>query len=162
ACVEQYGAGEPHLPILEALTDLCRRDPALVELIRAVAPTWLFQLPWLSSAVEREALRQELSGAGQTRMLREMGELLDRYTEERPLLLVTEDLHWSDHATVQLIDYVTRRRTGTRLLWLASFRLSEIIGADHPLATVRRELRLHRLCDEIWLYVFSGTASGPS
>jgi DNA-binding winged helix-turn-helix (wHTH) protein len=95
-CVEQYGAGEPHLPILEALTDLSHRDASLVDLIRAVAPTWLFQLPWLAGAEEREALRRELSGAGQARMLREMGELLDRYTEQRPLLLVTEDLHWSD------------------------------------------------------------------
>ena len=90
---------------------LSRRDPSLVDLIRAVAPTWLFQLPWLSSPEEREALRRELSGAGQARMLREMGELLDRYTEQRPLLLVTEDLHWSDPATVQLIDYLARRRS---------------------------------------------------
>jgi len=154
-CVEQYGEGEPYLPVLEALTAMCRRDTRLVELIRAVAPTWLLQLPWLSSATEREALRRELTGTGQGRMLREMGELLDRYTADRPLLLVTEDLHWSDQATVQLVDYVARRRTGTRLLWLASFRLSEIIGADHPLAPVRRELRLHRLCDEIVLDAFS-------
>ncbi|HSC94228.1 MAG TPA: winged helix-turn-helix domain-containing protein, partial [Burkholderiales bacterium] len=82
-CVEQYGAGEPYLPILEALTKLCRRDAALPDLIRAVAPTWLLQLPWLSSAAEREALRRELAGAGQARMLREMGELLDRCTENR-------------------------------------------------------------------------------
>jgi DNA-binding winged helix-turn-helix (wHTH) protein/tetratricopeptide (TPR) repeat protein len=154
-CVEQYGAGEPHLPILEALTDLCRRDPALVELIRAVAPTWLFQLPWLSSGAEREALRQELSGAGQTRMLREMGELLDRYTEQRPLLLITEDLHWSDSATVQLMDYIARRRSPARLLWLGSFRVTELIAADHPLATVRHELRLHGLGTELVLDDFT-------
>lgn len=43
-------------------------------------------------------------------MLREMGELLDRYTANRPLLLITEDLHWSDHATVQLMDHVAWRR----------------------------------------------------
>lgn len=154
-CVEQYGEGEPYLPVLEALTALSRRDAGLVELIRAVAPTWLLQLPWLSNAAEREALRRELTGTGQGRMLRELGELLDRYTADRPLLLVTEDLHWSDQATVQLVDYIARRRTGTRLLWLASFRLSEIIGADHPLASARRELRLHRLCDEIVLDAFS-------
>ena len=154
-CVEQYGEGEPYLPVLEALTALCRRDAGLVELIRAVAPTWLLQLPWLSSAAEREALRRELTGTGQVRMLREMGELLDRCTADRPLLLVTEDLHWSDQSTVQLIEHVARRRTGSRLLWLASFRLSEIIGANHPLAAVRQELRLHRLCDEIVLDAFS-------
>lgn len=154
-CVEHYGEGEPYLPVLEALTALCRRDAGLVELMRSVAPTWLLQLPWLSSAQEREALRRELAGTGQMRMLREMGELLDRYTADRPLLIVTEDLHWSDQATVQLIGYLARRRTPTRLLWLASFRLSEVIGADLPLAAARRELRLHRLCEEIVLDAFS-------
>jgi DNA-binding winged helix-turn-helix (wHTH) protein len=109
-CVEQSGAGEPYLPALEALSALSRRDPSFGELIRAVAPTWLLQLPWLSSAEERDALRRELAGSGQARMLREFGELLERYTQNRPLLLVTEDLHWSDHATVQLIDHIARRR----------------------------------------------------
>jgi hypothetical protein len=154
-CVEQYGAGEPYLPVLEALTSLCHRDAALAELIRAVAPTWLLQLPWLSSAAERESLRRELSGAGQARMLRELGELLDRYTADRPLLLVTEDLHWGDSATVQLMDYLARHRSSARLLWLASFRLTEIIAADHPLRVLRHELRLHGLCEEIVLDAFS-------
>jgi len=154
-CVANYGEAESHLPILEALTGLSRRDPSLAQLIREVAPTWLLQLPWLSSASERERLRSELADVGQTRMLREMAELLDRYTAERPLLLVTEDLQWADPATVQLMDYVVRRRSGARLMWLASFRLTEVIAADHPLATLRHELRLHGLGREIVLDAFS-------
>ena len=55
-CVEQYGTGEPYLPVLEALGELCRRDVALPALLRTVTPTWLLQLPWLSTAEEREAL----------------------------------------------------------------------------------------------------------
>jgi len=98
-CVEHYGTGEPYLPVLEALAELCRSDRTLPDLLRTVAPTWLLQLPWLSTADERDALRRELAGVGPDRMLREMGEVLDRYTEQRPLLLVTEDLHWSDRAT---------------------------------------------------------------
>ena len=109
-CVEHYGSGEPYLPVLEALAELCRKDRTLPALLRTVAPTWLLQLPWLGTAEERDALRRELAGVGPDRMLREMGELLDRYTEQRPLLLVTEDLHWSDRATIQLIDHVARRR----------------------------------------------------
>jgi predicted ATPase len=154
-CMELYGAGEPYLPVLEALAELCRNDPALPTLLRAVAPTWLLQLPWLSTAEERVALRRELAGVSPDRMLREMGELLDRYTEQRPLLLVTEDLHWSDRSTVQLIDYLARRRGHARLMWLASFRLSEVIALDHPLNSLRHELRLHRLCDEVVLDPFS-------
>jgi DNA-binding winged helix-turn-helix (wHTH) protein len=154
-CVEQHGAGEPYLAVLEALAALCRRDASLADLIRTVAPTWLHQLPWLSSAAERQALQREFSGEVQAPMLREAGELLDRYTESRPLLLVTEDLHWSDRATVQLINYIARRRTGTRLLWLASFRPVELIAADHPLQAVRRELRFPGLLEEIFLDSFS-------
>jgi len=154
-CVEQYGAGEPYLPVLEALTMLCKRDAATAALIRAVAPTWLLQLPWLSSAEEREALRRDLAGSAPARMLREMGEFLDRYTEAHPLVLVTEDLHWSDQATVQLMDYVARRRSPARLLWIASFRLTEIIAGEHPLHATRNELRLHGLAEELVLDAFS-------
>jgi DNA-binding winged helix-turn-helix (wHTH) protein/tetratricopeptide (TPR) repeat protein len=155
-CVEQYGGGEPYLPVLEAIGELCRRDPAAAPLLRNIAPTWLVQLPWLSSADERDALRRELAGVGADRALREMGEFLDRYTEQQPLLLVTEDLHWSDRATIQLIDYIARRRGSARLMWLATFRLAEVVALDHPLNPLRRELRLHRLCEEVVLDPFSG------
>ena len=154
-CVDLYGAGEPYLPVLEALAEVCRSDSEVAALLRTVAPTWLVQLPWLSTADEREALRRELAGVGPDRMLREMGQLLDRYTERRPLLLVTEDLHWSDRATIQLIDYVARRRGTARLMWLASFRLAEVVARDHPLSPLRHELKLHGLCEEIVLDPFS-------
>ena len=77
-CVEQHGTGEPYLPILEALAELCRRDSTVVLLLRAVAPAWLLQLPWLSTPEERDGLRREVAGASQDRMLREIGEFLDR------------------------------------------------------------------------------------
>ena len=82
------------------------------------------------SAPRRNATRcgANSPASGPDRMLREMGELLDRYTEQRPLLLVTEDLHWSDRATIQLIDHVARRRGRARLMWLASFRLAEVVA----------------------------------
>jgi DNA-binding winged helix-turn-helix (wHTH) protein/tetratricopeptide (TPR) repeat protein len=156
-CVQHYGTAEPYLPVLGALAELCRRDAQAPALLRTVAPTWLLQMPWLSTAEQREALLRELVGANPQRMLREMGEFLDRYTEGQPLLLITEDLHWSDTSTVQLIDYVARRRDNSRLMWLSSFRLAEVIALDHPLNALRHELRLQGLCDEIVLDAFSET-----
>ncbi|MGZ5093001.1 MAG: AAA family ATPase [Burkholderiales bacterium] len=156
-CVDQGGAGEAYLPVLDALSELCRRDASFGALIRTVAPVWLLQLPWLTSAEDREILRRDLSGSGQPRMLREFGELLDRYTSDKPLLLVTEDLHWSDQATLQLMDHIARRRGAMRLLWVASFRLTEVIASDHPLKSLRHELKLHGLSDEIVLDAFSET-----
>jgi DNA-binding winged helix-turn-helix (wHTH) protein len=159
-CVEHHGTGEPYLPVLEALAELCRFDGSVSPLLRAVAPSWLLQLPWLSSAGQRDALRGELPRLGLDGMLREMGEVLDRYTEGRPLLLVTEDLHWSDHWTIQLIDYIARRRGSARLMWLASFRPAEVIALNHPLNRVRHELRLHGMCEEVMLDPFSEAEVG--
>ena len=154
-CVEHYGTGEPYLPVLEALSELCRVDATLVPLLRAVAPTWLLQMPWFTSAEEREVLRKELAGVAAERMLREMGALLDRSGERKPLLLVTEDLHWGDRATIQLMDYLARRRGNARLMWLVTFRLAEVVALDNPLNRLRRELRVHQLCEEIVLDAFS-------
>jgi hypothetical protein len=40
-------------------------------------------------------------------------------------------------------------------MWLASFRLTEVIALNHPLNRLRHELRLHNLCEEIVLDPFS-------
>lgn len=154
-CVEHYGTSEPYLPVLEALGHLCRDDASVAPLLSAVAPTWLLQLPWLSTPDRRESLQRELVGVGPERMPRELGELLDRYTEQRPLLLITEDLHWGDRATIQLLDFIARRRAGTRLMWLSSFRLTEVIVSNEPLNALRHELRVQNLCEEVVLDPFT-------
>jgi DNA-binding winged helix-turn-helix (wHTH) protein len=154
-CVEQFGAGEPYLPVLEALKTLAKRDPGVVQLMRQVAPMWLLQMPWLVADADRGTLHAALVGAGQDRMVRELWELLERYTDEQPLLLITEDLHWSDQGTLRLMEHFARRRGTLRLLWIASFRLTQVIAEEHPLQRVRQELQLHRLCDELLLDPFS-------
>ncbi|MBX3604798.1 MAG: AAA family ATPase [Piscinibacter sp.] len=154
-CVEQYGAAEPYLPVLEALNTLCGDDPKVLPLVRQVAPTWLVQMPWHLDEADRAALQREVAGASQDRMLREMGVLLEHLAARTRLLLVLEDLHWADVATVRLLDHLARRRGPARLLVLASFRPAEVIADEHPLGNLRRELRLHRLCDEVHLEGFT-------
>jgi DNA-binding winged helix-turn-helix (wHTH) protein/tetratricopeptide (TPR) repeat protein len=154
-CVEQYGSGEPYLPVLQALGDLCREYPALATAMRTAAPTWLLQLPWLSSDAERAALTRELVGVSQERMVREFHELMSRFTADRPMLIVIEDLHWSDEATLALINHFARQRGPARVLWIGSFRLTQVIAEGHPLQGLRQELRLQRLAQEILLDPFS-------
>ncbi len=144
-CVESFGRGEPYLPWLEALASLAAGLDDLPALLRRLAPSWLAHLPWLQDEADRVAA----PAGGLERMPREMAALLEQIGQ--PLVLVLEDLHWSDHASVQLLDFVARRRAPARLLLLATFRATELLLAEHPLAGVRRELRLHRLADEIGL-----------
>jgi DNA-binding winged helix-turn-helix (wHTH) protein/tetratricopeptide (TPR) repeat protein len=154
-CVEQFGAGEPYLPVLEALSALCRSQPEFLDLMRSFAPTWLVQLPWLMSEAEPATLYRDLSGANQERKVREIAELMGRFTAQHPVLLLTEDLHWSDTATLRLLDHFARRTSPARIMWLGTYRLMQVIAESHPLKELRQELRLHRLCEEVVLDPFS-------
>ena len=152
-CVEHYGPAEPYMPLLEALNALCRTPlgAAIRERLPAVAPTWLLQMPWLMDPDDRRALRQDVGTATQDRMLRELGELLDRSGDAVPTVVVFEDLHWSDHATVQALAFIAHRRTPSPLMIIGSFRPTELIIQQHPLASLRHELKMRRLCQEIAL-----------
>jgi predicted ATPase/DNA-binding winged helix-turn-helix (wHTH) protein len=151
--VEHYGRGEPYLPVLEALGRLARgpERESLLRGLRERAPSWLMQLPWLLSPAEREGLGRELLGVTRVRMLRELAELLEGITAEVPLILVLEDLHWSDAATLDALAMLARRREPARLLVLGTYRPIEVIVSGHPLKAVKQELTLHGHCAELAL-----------
>ena len=107
-CLEQYGTGEAYLPVLEAIGRLCREQPHVVDVLHAHAPMWLLQMPSLVSDSDRELLNRGVSGATRERMLREMGEALEALTAGMPLVLILEDLHWSDYSTLDLISYLAQ------------------------------------------------------
>ena len=142
-CVEQYGTGEAYLPILEALGQLCQlpHGERLVALLRQQAPTWLGQMPWLLTSEDRDRLHDELHGITRARMLRELATVLDTLTADTPLVLVLEDLHWSDYATLDLLAFLARRYTPAQLLMLGTYRPVEVIVQEHPLQTVVYELQ---------------------
>ncbi|MBT9465603.1 AAA family ATPase [Hydrogenophaga sp.] len=150
-CIEHYGSGEPYMPILEALNTLCRLPDGnhLIRSMREVAPTWLLQMPWFVSDEDRRQLQREAAGATQDRMLREFGELVDRMPREASVLLVLEDLHWCDHATVQLLGYLAHRRGPAGLMVLGTLRPTELVLEEHPLGSLRQQLRARRLSVEI-------------
>jgi DNA-binding winged helix-turn-helix (wHTH) protein/predicted ATPase len=150
-CIEHYGSGEAYLPVLEALGRLCRQpgQAQFIGLLRQYAPTWLVQLPWLLSPAERDALQREVRGTTRERMLREMAEALEVLTAETPLVLILEDLHWSDTATLDLLASLARRREAARLLLIGTYRPVEVIVREHPLRGLSQELQLHGQCTEL-------------
>ena len=158
-CVEQYGAGEPYMPVLEALTRLCQEagGERVVELLRKFAPTWLAQMPALLSYADREQLQATAQGVTQRRMLREMAQALEALASETPLVLALEDLHWSDFSTLELISAIARRTEPARLLILGTYRPTEMLANDHPLRAMKQELELHRNCEELRLKLLSET-----
>ncbi len=159
-CLEHFGEGEPYFPILEALAGLCRESARdrTIEILWQHAPMWLAQMPWLIGEAARERLKRETLGAAKERMLREIAEAIEAFTTETPLILVLEDLHWSDNSTVDLIGHLARRPGPARLLIVGTVRPAETIIKRHPLRELQRELQAHRLCAELPLELLSENA----
>ena len=157
-CLEQYGTSEAYLPVLEAIGRLCREQGQLVDLLRTHAPMWLLQMPSLMSASDRESLSQEVLGASRERMLREMGRALEALTADLPLVLILEDLHWSDYSTLDLISYLAGQRQAARLMLIGTFRTVELIVSGHPLKAVKHELLARQQCEELPLEYLSEEA----
>jgi DNA-binding winged helix-turn-helix (wHTH) protein/tetratricopeptide (TPR) repeat protein len=150
-CLEHYGAGEAYLPFLDAFSRLARTPGGewVVAHLRQHAPAWLLELPSLISAPERAALQLQVGAATRERMLREMAEAVEAMTSQAPLILVLEDLHWSDYSTLDLVAFLARRRDRARVMVIGTYRPVDVIVSDHPLKDVKRELQVHGLCQEL-------------
>jgi predicted ATPase len=98
-------------------------------------------MPALLSSPELEALQRKVQGATRERMLREMAEALEALTVEWPLVLVLEDLHWSDSATLDLVSFLARRRQPARLLVVGTYRPVEVIIRELPYEGSSRNCR---------------------
>src|SRR5262249_6570570 len=123
-CVPHVRDGEPYLPILEALAQLARTlGRRLVDTLHTYAPSWLLRLPALMSPEERKRLREEILDHTQPPVLREISDALEALSQENPVVLVLEDLQWSDAATIAFLSSIARRRGPARLMVLATFRM---------------------------------------
>jgi predicted ATPase len=157
-CLEQYGTSEAYLPVLEAIGRLCREERHLIDMLRAHAPMWLLQMPSLMTVSDRESLTREVFGATRERMLREMGDALEALTLDLPLVLILEDLHWSDRSTLDLISYLARQRQAAQLMLIGTYRTAELIVSGHPLNAVKQELLAKQQCEELPLEYLSEEA----
>lgn len=141
-CVEQYGQSEAYLPLLEAANRLCRAPGGerLVERLKQFAPTWLVQMPSLLDQQDLASLQQRVQGFNRERMLREMAEAAELLAARRGVVLVIEDLHWSDTATLEWLAYIARRREAAKLLLLCAYRPADMLVSGSPLKSVVQEL----------------------
>lgn len=137
-CVEGHGRGEAFYPVLEAIGRLCRsaRGDEVARLIVTVAPTWAVLMPAHVPEAQRHALRADVMGAGKDRIVREGCALLEALAVEQPLLLVLDDLQWSDFASIELLATLAQRDARARLMIVCNCRTerTECTGGEPSLA----------------------------
>jgi hypothetical protein len=144
--VEQFSTAEPYLPLLDALGRLATSEHGrrFARVLARLAPSWKGLLPGLSDGGESPA-----APASPESMLREMVRAIEAV--ESPLVLVLEDLHWSDYATLDVLHRLARGRAPAPILVVVTYRAAELAMREHPLKTMHRELRAQSLCQDVWL-----------
>lgn len=122
ACLPLGERGLPYLALIEMLRTLQDEGEILPEALTGLLTN--------NQASGRAAHRPQLFQS----VLDLLGELAD----ERPLMVVVEDLHWADRSTRDLINFLAALVRRQRILLIASYR-SDDLHADHPLHAMLAE-----------------------
>ncbi|MBD8079571.1 AAA family ATPase [Cellulosimicrobium arenosum] len=147
-CVDLGEVGLPYLPFTEALTTLrsvhgsvdaiVAERPALARLLDTAVPADDEQ-----SQGERLQLFESIAAA-----------LAASGTDESPLVLVLEDLHWADPSSRDVLRFVVARLRSEHVAVVASYR-SDDLHRRHPLRPALAELRRHPRVDHLDLEPFT-------
>ncbi|MFG3710229.1 ATP-binding protein [Micromonospora sp. NPDC047730] len=88
----------------------------------------------------REAIGGPADGSGDDQGDREEFDLYDAVTtalvavsQRRPVVVVLDDLHWADPASMRLLQFAAQHTWFERLLLVGTYRDAEVEAADHPL-----------------------------
>lgn len=84
------------------------------------------------------------------RLLEAVAGLLAAIGRERPVVVLLDDLHWAEQASLVLLRHVLRWAGTMRLLVVATYRESEL-GRAHPLAAALADLRRDTAVDRVRL-----------
>jgi tetratricopeptide (TPR) repeat protein len=86
----------------------------------------------------------------QNRLFEAVSQFITNISREAPLLVVLDDLQWTDPSSLLLLHYLARGVQKTPLLLLGAYRSTDV-DDKHPLTPVLAELNRERLPQEIQL-----------
>ena len=80
-------------------------------------------------------------------------ELVKVMSQDRPILLHLDDLHWADPPTLNLLTYLSRNTRGERVLIVGTYRPEELVEEPkpHPLLSALERMEKERLYEKITL-----------
>lgn len=140
------GARSPYLPFQEALRTL----------VKVVEERDLGLRSWLKGpgATFEEHRRRDLALQSESeRTLYAVLESLREISAKQAVLLVLDDLHWADSASIQLLHFLARNSDGLRTLLVGTYRPEDLAtegeGRTHPLLESLRIMRREGICHEL-------------
>ena len=124
----------PLLPVADALGELSRVDRGeLLESALAVTPEYVRVeverlLPQLGSGAEPSGREESWQ---RERLFAAVAELLDAAAQRRRIVLILEDVHWADTATLDCLTFLTRARRDSGLTVVMTCRGDEAPLGPH-------------------------------
>jgi len=136
-CVELSAEGLAYAPFTAVLRQLVRETGAgeITALLPDGAARDLARL--LPEFGEPPSDRE--TDTGRARLFEQFLTLLERLAEQRPVLLVIEDVHWADRSSRDLIAFLSRNLLAPQVLMLLTYRSDEL-HRQHPLRPVLARL----------------------
>jgi len=141
-------AGLPYAPFISAVRSGFRgldRDE-LGRVLQRSAP----DLAQLFPELGRRGGADAATGVERHRLAVAFQHLFRAFAREAPVLLVLEDMHWADEASLELLRHVARELRDARIAILATYRSDEM-HRRHPLLRALAELQRERVTAEILL-----------
>ncbi|HVP26900.1 MAG TPA: tetratricopeptide repeat protein [Candidatus Bathyarchaeia archaeon] len=86
----------------------------------------------------------------QNRLFEAVSQFITNLSQEIPLLVILDDLQWTDPSSLLLLHYLARGVQKTQLLLLGAYRSTDV-DANHPLTPVLTELKRERLPQSVSL-----------
>ena len=127
-CVPMGGEGLPYAPIVGALRDLVSQHgrEQVLEWAGAGRQALGALLPDLSPAPREDDDTIRL------RLYEVVTMLLERASENGPLVVIIEDIHWADESTRHVLRFLARALTDASVMIIATYRSDELTRR-HPL-----------------------------
>ncbi len=120
----------PYAPLLDLLRSLSasRPSPAIITAIQALARDVFPLLPEL--VPDQEITRSPLEPEQEKRRLfAVLTTFFHSFSPHTPILVIIEDVHWSDATSLEFLHYLIRRTTARPLLLLVTYRHDEVSPA---------------------------------
>jgi tetratricopeptide (TPR) repeat protein len=114
-------------------------------------------MPSLLPEGDRLPPQGETPSPPRERMLREINTFLEEASNERTVVLVLEDLHWTDTATTDVLSSLAHRPDPARLLVIGTYRPAEASVSEHPIRELKQALLSHHRCADLALDYLSAT-----
>src|SRR6266496_3342322 len=144
-CLDIGESTVPYAPLLEALRQLWTEldSDALTEVFGSASAELGSLIPELGPPMAADAA----PGAG--RVFELLRGVLQRLAQRQPVLVVIEDLHWADHATRDLLRYLSRNLRAPAAL-ITTYR-SEELSQRYPVRKLVADLHRHPGCQHLQL-----------